>query len=55
MQGLIFLFVLVGLAIVIGLPFAVAKKRKSRRAPSDGKGAFVALTNLFSSKDSHSS
>ena len=55
LQGLIFLFVLMGLAIVVGLPFVVAKRRRIRRAPGDGKGAFISLTNLFSGKDAHSS
>ncbi len=53
LQGLIVLFVAVGLAIVVGLPFMIARKRGMRRAPNDSKG--ISLANLFGGKQAHSS
>ncbi len=53
LQGLIVLFVFAGLAIVVVLPFMIAKKRGMRRAPGDGKGGF-SLSNLFGGKSAHS-
>ena len=51
LQGLIFLFVVVGLAIVIGLPFMIARRQGMRRAPGD-KG--ISLATFFGGKQSHS-
>lgn len=53
LQGLIVLFVAVGLAIVVGLPFMLAKKRGMRRAPGDSKGG-ISLATLFGGKSAHS-
>lgn len=50
-SGLIFLFVVVGLAIVIGLPFMIARRQGMRRAPGD-KG--ISLATFFGGKQSHS-
>lgn len=52
-SGLIVLFAAVGLAIVVGLPFMVAKKRGMRRAPGDSKGG-ISLATLFGGKSAHS-
>lgn len=52
-SGLIVLFVFAGLAIVVVLPFMIAKKRGMRRAPGDGKGG-ISLSNLFGGKAAHS-
>ena len=51
LQGLIVLFVAVGLAIVVVLPFMIARRRGGRRAPGD-KG--ISLATFFGGKASHS-
>jgi hypothetical protein len=53
LQGLIVLFVFAGLAIVVVLPFMIAKKRGMRRVPGDSKGG-ISLSNLFGGKAAHS-
>ncbi|DBA78364.1 TPA: hypothetical protein ACH3X2_008301 [Trebouxia sp. C0005] len=52
-SGFIVLFVFAGLAIVVVLPFMIAKKKGMRRAPGDAKGG-ISLSNLFGGKAAHS-
>ena len=59
LQGLIVLFVIMGLLIVVGLPYMLAKRKKGgMRAPrghdGDSKGGF-SLATLIGGKAVHSS
>lgn len=53
-SGLVVLFVAVGLGIVVGLPFMIAKRRGMRRAPGD-KQTGISLATFFGGKQAHSS
>lgn len=47
LQGLVTLFVMIGLGIVFGLPFLVARNRRMRKERSSGRQEPSALSNIL--------